>query len=72
VIRPRPAREATRRRSDGSTQQPLTTKFWAPDAFFANSHAVFSTIEYVETEFIDAHLIAITAFARAGQDSLAR
>jgi hypothetical protein len=33
---------------------------------------VFSTIEYVETEFIDAHLIAITAFARAGQDSLAR
>lgn len=52
--------------------KPLTTKFWAPNAFFASSQDVFATIEYAETQFINAYLIAITAFARAGKDSLAR
>ena len=52
--------------------QPLTTKFWAPDKFFASSQDVFATIEYAETQFVNAYLIAITAFAKAGKDSLAR
>jgi len=52
--------------------QPLTTKFWAPNAFFASSQDVFATIEFAETQFINAYLIAITAFAKAGKDSLAR
>lgn len=52
--------------------RPLTTKFWAPDSFFASSNDVFATIEYAETQFVNAYLIAITAFAKAGKDSLAR
>ncbi len=52
--------------------QPLTKKFWAPDKFFASSDDVFATIEYAETQFVNAYLIAITAFAKAGKDSLAR
>jgi hypothetical protein len=52
--------------------KPLTKKFWAPDAFFKNSQSVFSTIEVAETLFVNAYLIGITAFARAGKDTLAR
>ncbi len=52
--------------------QPLTKKFWAPNAFFASSKDVFATIEYAETQFVNAYLIAITAFAKAGKDKLAR
>ena len=33
---------------------------------------MFATIEYAETQFVNAYLIAITAFAKAGKDSLAR
>lgn len=56
----------------GLGAQPLTTKFWAPNAFFASPKAVFATIEYAETQFVNAYLIAVTAFAKAGKDSLAR
>jgi Ferritin-like domain len=56
----------------GLGAKPLTTKFWAPNAFFASSKDVFATIEYAETAFVNAYLIAITAFAKAGKDSLAR
>jgi hypothetical protein len=52
--------------------KPLTKRFWAPNAFFASPKAVFATIEYAETQFINAYLIAITAFAKGGQASLAR
>jgi hypothetical protein len=52
--------------------KPLTTKFWAPNAFFASANDVFATIEYAETQFVNAYLIAITAFAKAGKTSLAR
>lgn len=52
--------------------KPLTEKFWAPNAFFASSDAVFATIEYAETQFVNAYLIAVTAFAKAGQHKLAR
>jgi hypothetical protein len=56
----------------GLGAKPLTTKFWAPNSFFASSNAVFATIEYAETQFVNAYLIAITAFAREGKDDLAR
>jgi hypothetical protein len=52
--------------------KPLTTKFWAPNSVLASSNAVFATVEYVETQFINAYLIAVTAFAKAGMDSTAR
>ncbi len=52
--------------------KPLTTKFWAPNSFFASANDVFATIEYAETQFVNAYLIAITAFAKAGKTSLAR
>ena len=52
--------------------KPLTTKFWAPNAFFASANDVFATIEYAETQFVNAYLIAITAFAKAGKTSYAR
>ncbi|MGH2842705.1 MAG: ferritin-like domain-containing protein [Solirubrobacteraceae bacterium] len=52
--------------------KPLTTKFWAPNSFFASSADAFATIEYAETQFVNAYLIAVTAFAKAGKDSLAR
>ena len=52
--------------------KPLTKRFWAPDAFFKNSQSVFETIEYAETQFVNAYLIAITAFAKRGKSSLAR
>ncbi len=56
----------------GLGAKPLTTKFWAPNSFFASSKAVFSTIEYAETQFVNAYLIAITAFAKAHKTDLAR
>lgn len=52
--------------------KPITTKFWAPNTFFASSDQVFATIEYAETQFVNAYLIAITEFCKAGKDSLAR
>src|SRR5581483_3051508 len=53
--------------------KPLTTKFWAPDAFFgAHLSGVFPTLELAETLFVNAYLIAITTFARAGKASFAR
>lgn len=52
--------------------KPITTKFWAPNTFFASSDQVFATIEYAETQFVNAYLIAVTEFSKAGKDSLAR
>jgi hypothetical protein len=52
--------------------KPLTTKFWAPNSVFASSKEAFATVEFAETHFINAYLIAITAFAKAGMDSNAR
>jgi hypothetical protein len=51
--------------------KPLTEKFWAPDSFFTPGHP-FGVIEFAEGQFVNAYLIAITAFAKAGKDSLAR
>lgn len=53
--------------------KPLTTKFWAPNAFFGpHLSGVFPTLEVAETLFVNAYLIAITTFAKAGKSNLAR
>lgn len=51
--------------------KPITTKFWAPDAFFKPGEP-FKVLELAETLFVDAYLIATTAFANAGKADLAR
>jgi hypothetical protein len=51
--------------------KPLTKKFWAPDAFFKPGEP-FAVLEFAETQFVNAYLIAITAFAKAHKDDLAR
>jgi hypothetical protein len=51
--------------------KPLTTKFWAPNAFF-DPKQVFPTIETAETLFVNAYLIAMTEFAKAGKSDEAR
>lgn len=51
--------------------KPLTTKFWAPDAIFEPKN-VFPTIEAAETLFVNAYLIGITTFAKAGKADYAR
>ena len=53
--------------------KPITTKFWAPDAFFgSNLSGVFPTLEVAETLFVNAYLIAITNFAQAGKTDYVR
>ena len=52
--------------------KPITTTFWAPNSFFASTKDVFATIEYAETQFVNAYLIGVTTFAKAGKTSLAR
>ncbi|MGH2888450.1 MAG: hypothetical protein ACRDNJ_02375 [Solirubrobacteraceae bacterium] len=51
--------------------KPLTTKFWAPDAFFKPGQP-FKVLEIAEALFVDAYLIGATTFAAAGKPSLAR
>ncbi len=53
--------------------KPLTTRFWAPHAFFGpNLSGVFPTLEVAETLFVNAYLIAMTSFAQAGKTKLVR
>jgi hypothetical protein len=53
--------------------KPLTTKFWAPKAFFGPKlSGVFPTLEVAETLFVNAYLIAITNFAQAGKTDYVR
>jgi hypothetical protein len=53
--------------------RPLTQRFWIPDALFGpNLSNVAASIEAADTLFVNAYLIAITAFARAGRATLAR
>jgi ferritin-like metal-binding protein YciE len=51
--------------------KPLTTKFWAPDAFFKPGEP-FKVLEIAETLFVDAYLIGATTFAKAGKADFAR
>lgn len=53
--------------------KPLTTKFWIPNAALGDKNInLFKTLEVAETLFVNAYLIAITAFAKAKKDSYAR
>ena len=53
--------------------EPLTTKYWFPDAAFGDGGVgLFSTLEVVETIEISLYLIGVSAFARAGEDFGAR
>ena len=53
--------------------QPLTTKYWFPDAAFgAGGIGLFETLEIVETIEISLYLIGVTAFAQRGEDFGAR
>lgn len=51
--------------------KPLTTRFWAPDDFFKPGH-VFPTLEVAETLFVNAYLIGIGTFVKAGKPDYAR
>ncbi len=51
--------------------KPITTKFWAPDAFFKPGEP-FKVLELAEMLFVDAYLIGATTFAQAGKPPLAR
>jgi hypothetical protein len=55
----------------GAGFKPLTTRFWVPDALLAPSELP-AAIELAETVFINAYLVAIQAFAKAGQAETAR
>jgi hypothetical protein len=53
--------------------KPLTTRFWTPNAFFGpNLAGVFPTLQVAETLFVNAYLIGLTSFAKAGKADLAR
>ena len=57
----------------GLGAKPITTRFWAPHDFFGpNLSGVFPTLQVAETLFVNAYLIAMTTFARAGKTSLVR
>ncbi|HLI58533.1 MAG TPA: ferritin-like domain-containing protein [Solirubrobacteraceae bacterium] len=51
--------------------KPVATRFWVPDAFLEPGK-VYPTIETLETLFIDAYLIAVTEFTKAGKADYAR
>ena len=52
--------------------KPLTKRIWVPDAVFSSSDAFLSTVEVGDQVFINAYLIATTAFAKAGLGDVAR
>jgi len=52
--------------------KPLTKRIWVPDAVFANATSFLSTVEVGDQIFINAYLIATTAYAKAGLGDVAR
>ena len=50
----------------------ITKRIWVPDAVFANANSFLSTVEVGDQVFINAYLIATTAFAKAGLGGVAR
>ena len=53
--------------------QPLTTKYWLPDAAFDDGGVgLFSTAEIVESVEISLYLIGVSAYARAQDEQGAR
>lgn len=55
----------------GKGFQPLTTKFWIPNAALELKN-VPATIEYFESLFVNAYALGITIFARSGLTDMAR
>lgn len=51
--------------------KPVALKFWAPDAFFAPGKP-FAVLQTFEALFVNAYLIGITTFAKAGSGTNAR
>ena len=52
--------------------RPATKKIWVPDAVFASSTGLLSTLVNGDQIFINAYLIGVTAFAEAGEAKFAR
>ena len=52
--------------------KPLTKKIWVPDAVFHSKKNLLNTLVTGDQIFINAYLIGVTAFAKAGQDKFAR
>jgi hypothetical protein len=53
--------------------QPLTSRFWVPDAAFDKGGVgLFSALEIVESVEISLYLIGVSAYARAGDELGAR
>lgn len=52
--------------------RPATKKIWVPDAVFASSTGLLSTLVAGDQIFINAYLIGTTAFAEAGEAKFAR
>ncbi len=50
----------------------VATNIWVPDAVFADSNGLLSTLVVGDQIFINAYLIATTAFGDAGNGTLAR
>lgn len=58
--------------SKGIGAEPLTKTIYVPDAVFANRTNFLSTLEVGDQIFVNAYLIATTAFAKAGKPDFAR
>lgn len=52
--------------------RPATKKIWVPDAVFASSTGLLSTLVAGDQIFINAYLIGTTVFAEAGEAKFAR
>ena len=50
----------------------ITRRIWVPDSVFANSTNFLNTVEVGDQVFINAYLIATTAYAKAGLGDVAR
>ena len=50
----------------------VTKRIWIPDRVFASADSFLNTVEVGDQVFIDAYLIAITVFGKAGKDDVAR
>jgi hypothetical protein len=52
--------------SDAVGAKAVTKRIWVPDAVFANQESLLTTLVVGDQIFINAYLIGITVFARAG------
>jgi hypothetical protein len=52
--------------------KPATKSIWVPDAVFAGKDGLLSALVAGDGIFVNAYLIGVTAFAKAGKDTYAR